>query len=232
MKRIPLRSVAAAGLLGALSMLARAQTAPTITIVDVPQSQYIQSVGFKKCVHAVLDGSEGSEPPGRLATCAQLNEQRWRLSGNPDSGYLIKPQSNSNLCLDIVGSTIDSERTKVVLYTCQSNNRYQRWSVAAVKTPGKPQANEYLIFNVGLLRHGGAGTYVPKVLSIWNTSEGSQLQVINFKSGDHQLPKPHQLWTSSEIYCYHSLRKHAQGLQRLSFSVGGNPITDYTPNCK
>jgi len=47
------------------------------------------------------------------------------------------------------------------------------------------------------------------------------------------LPKREEAWDLlCEFTLGDSLRKHAQGLQRLDFTVGGHNVTDYTPNCK
>ena len=99
---------------------------PSLRIVQVEASQSIKSVGFKKCLHSPIDGSEGREPQGRIETCTGSEEQRWYLPGTSAAGFMIRNRANRNLCLDIDGATLTSSRTRVLFYKCQSSNPYQR----------------------------------------------------------------------------------------------------------
>jgi hypothetical protein len=212
-----------------LASVGMAQT-PTVIISDVELSQYIWSPGYNKCLYTTIDGSEGSEPPGKLYTCAKLNEQRWYLDGDRAKGYQIHPLSNKNLCLDIDGGTISDAQTRVVLYTCQSTNKYQRWSVAPITTTNV--TGRWAIFNVGLMGTGRNGKYIPKALTAGGGTDGTELVVMEFHSGDFQNGPAKQLWRSQEIWCYHTKRKHAVGTKTISYSAGGHTSQTSTPNCE
>lgn len=228
MKRLG-KQIVSSCLIAALASVGMAQS-PSIIISDVEISQYIWSPGYNKCLYTTLDGSEGSEPPGKLYSCARLNEQRWYMDGDPDNGYQIHPLSNKRLCLDIDGGTISDAQTRVVLYTCQSSNRYQRWSVAPITTTNV--TTRWAIFNVGLMGTGRNGRYIPKVLTADGGADGTELVVMEFHSGDFQSGASKQLWRSQEIWCYHTKRKHAGGTKTISYAAGGHTSQTSTPVCE
>ena len=215
--------------------LAMAQGSPPVTtLVDIEKSMQIRAPGYNKCLDVTLDGSEGREPPARIKTCStSRKQQRFMVEGNPSSGYTIHPRDRTDLCLDIHGGDIDKPKTTVVLYQCQSRNMYQRWSVAQIThvTSDPTLFNgHWAVFNVGFI--GGAATLPPRVLSVNPDDPTGPLVVMEFWSGDFQLPTITQLWHGPEIYCSHVKRKHVRGLLRLDFAAGGHTSTSYTANCE
>ena len=60
--------------------LVSAQSQPSRTLIDVPGSQSLKSVGYGKCMSTAIDGSEGNEPAARLTTCTGRVEapRHWK----------------------------------------------------------------------------------------------------------------------------------------------------------
>ena len=79
-----------------------------------------------------------------------------------------------------------------------------------------------MIFNLGMMGTGENGAWVPKALTVDEPSGGAELYVELFLSGDFQLPKADQLWTSPEIGCYQRWRTHANGLKEWSYGSSGS----------